>query len=645
MSKIGRKDRHTGSDGLRVIALLAVAAYHIRPEYTPGGFLGVVIFLVLAGYYTTRSFIVRPKLDLFSYYKRRISRLWPPLLFLLAVVAVFSGFFLPEVFRFVRESAPSAALGYHNIAEIWADKSYFNRHGSFDPFTHLWALSMELQFYLFFPLIYAALSTLADQLPQKIRLFGREIAGFFLLILGALSALYMGMSYQTGADPTPVYYNSLMRAHAFLNGAAVSLILAGRQMRHAYYYASGRWNLEERKSKPLSPVIRAIFAWPILIALIAAFFYFDESSSFLYQGGYYLYSLLALAFIVLGGVKALPGMGFMETAVFQYLSERSYHIYLWQYTLMIISMAALRFSTLGFWPRLLLHLILLGLAAEVSWRLFDTRSIRGSMKFILTAATSLSLFSLMILPPPTEAKAPSLEGDVVLNAIEENQALQSSLRAHNASQEETETVVKESEKESEVVETEPPHPLAGVELYEGEADEENPLGFSDKAREAFKELNVLVIGDSVMAMAMDGLRQYIPEVYIDAEVSRHFISGPDLIQSLASLGVSGDIWVIALSTNGDIYTETMEIYKEIAQGRPLIFVNTVVPNTWEQGNNQRLADFAAKNENVYIADWYGRAKNVAEYFYQDATHPVPAGALVYDQVILECLWENILSAE
>lgn len=698
--KTPAKARHTGSDGLRVFALLGVMAYHIRPDLVPGGFLGVVIFLVLAGYYTTRSFVVRPHLDLFSYYKSRVSRLWPPLLFLVASLAIYSGFFLPEVFRFLRDSAPSAVLGYHNIAEILADKSYFARHGSFDPLTHLWALSLEMQYYLFYPLLFAGLSTLSDRLPSKIRIYGRELAGYFLLALGLGSAIYMAVSFVPGGDPTPYYYNSLMRANAFLNGAATNLILAGRQMRQAYLVASGQvWDDDNtdpaahrhRKPQPIPLAVRASVGWFSLIFLLAPFFLLSYDSSFLYRGGFYLYSILAALFVAFAGVRAVPGMGFMETGLFRYLASRSYHLYLWQYALMVCLEAALRFSTLPFLPRLAMQLVLLALMSELSWRIFEQKgSIRAGFRSSLAVGLACILVVLLVIPPLTTPDAPALEGDVVLKAIEANHERQSKLleqeensqpkptvadkapaaagekeSSHPEEQDEPEETDEKSAEATDQAEdqADPENPenpknteaspdsgqadpatedagSAGLVTGNpgtGEVSTSNPYGYSDAAVAALKNLNLVIVGDSVMAMAIPGIEDYVPAAYIDAEVSRHFYEGPAIIQALDNSGINADILVVALATNGDINPPDIDTYYEVANGRPLIFVNTVVPGTWEQPNNQKLANFAANHSQVYVADWYGRAKNVAAYFYQDATHPVPEGADVYDQVILETI--------
>lgn len=630
--------RHSGSDGLRVIAMLGVAAFHIRPDVVPAGFLGVVIFLVLAGYYTTRSFTVRPNLRLGQYYGTKIKKLWPPLLFLLVLVGLFSAFLLPEVFAFFRQSAPSAALGWHNIAEVLKDRSYFARHGSFDPLVHLWAMSLEMQYYLFFPLLYLLLSKMADHFPGKLRLYGREIAGFILLVLSIVASLYQGLRFNPSADPTPYYYNSFMRSNAFLLGAACCLIAAGRQMRISFLLAAGR--MEQERIFRMPKWLRAILTWTCLLLLVGAFFIFDASSAFLYRGGFWLYALIATAFILLGGIKPVAGMGFMDSGVFRYLASRSYPIYLWQYAIMVLLEAGLRFSTLSFWPRLAIQVVLVLMMAELSYRIFDRNRIRPGVKAYFSAVLALILFTLLILPPQVQPDAPSLEGDAVLEAIRENESVQASLAA-------AETELEKKSKPDErnrATETTTPLPSATEDLLEQNlelATEDNPYGYSESACDVLDRLNLVIVGDSVMAMAMNGIRAYVPRVYIDAAVSRHFFQGPAIVETLDASGIRGDIIVIALSTNGDISEGDIDYFAKLADDRPIIFVNTVVPGSWEQPNNSKLAAAAQKYSNVYVADWYSRAKNVPEYFYQDATHPVPSGADIYDQVILETVLQVI----
>lgn len=634
--------------------MLGVAAFHISPETVPAGFLGVVSFLVLAGYYTTRSFTVNPKPDYAAYYGKKIRKLWPPLLFMLVLVGLVAAIWLPEVEEFFRSSAPSAALGWNNLAEIWKDRSYFARHGSYDPLVHLWAMSLEMQYYLIYPLLYWALSRLADNLPPKYRPYGRELAAALLGILGLISALYMGLSYNPATDPTPYYYNSFMRANAFLSGASLCLWASGREMREDYYRASGQ-PAGSQETLRLSLPLRTLLAWLCLVLSVAAFFIFDANSAFLYRGGFYLYGLLVTAFIWLSGVKPVPGLTFMDGKVFRYLASRSYYIYLWQYAIMVLVETALRFSTLSFWPRLLIQLVLVLALSEISYRLFSKKTLSEQAEAILSAILILSLFTMLIIPARKEPAAPKLDDEALRQALEENASIQASLAAaenaatngysngSDVSGDDASSVDAGDPvaTESTTTATEPSLPedllLKGPEYI----SDNNPFGYSPGACRTLDRLNLVIIGDSVLAMAMRGIRTYIPRVYIDAAAARKFADGLPLLESLEADGTKADILVISLANNGHLDEADLEQYIKLAGDRPLIFVNLVVAASWEQPNNNKFAAAAEKYSNVYVADWYSAAKHVPGYFYLDGTHPVPEGATVYDQVVLDTILQVI----
>ena len=70
-------------DGLRAVAVLAVLVYHAWPQVLPGGFVGVDIFFVISGYLITRI-LLAPGLSFADFYRRRIRRIFPAWLIVLA---------------------------------------------------------------------------------------------------------------------------------------------------------------------------------------------------------------------------------------------------------------------------------------------------------------------------------------------------------------------------------------------------------------------------------------------------------------------------------------------------------------------------------------------------------------------------------
>ena len=82
-------------DGLRAIAVLSVLGFHIMPWKMPGGFIGVDIFFVISGFLITRILWRDMSSDQFTmvgFYSKRIKRLFPALIVLLAVCSLIQVF-------------------------------------------------------------------------------------------------------------------------------------------------------------------------------------------------------------------------------------------------------------------------------------------------------------------------------------------------------------------------------------------------------------------------------------------------------------------------------------------------------------------------------------------------------------------------
>ena len=78
-------------DGLRAVAVLSVIAFHLNPAWLPGGYLGVDIFFVISGYLITNIIwreACEQNFSILRFYERRIRRIMPALLTVLAATSV-----------------------------------------------------------------------------------------------------------------------------------------------------------------------------------------------------------------------------------------------------------------------------------------------------------------------------------------------------------------------------------------------------------------------------------------------------------------------------------------------------------------------------------------------------------------------------
>ncbi|PCI88898.1 MAG: hypothetical protein COB24_00025 [Hyphomicrobiales bacterium] len=177
-------------DGLRAISILLVILYHLNIAPFTGGFIGVDIFFVISGYLITDIInrkIVKRKFSIFEFYITRAKRLLPPLFFVILLSLIGSLFlFTPFHLESFSQSAISTVFAVSNVF-FWLENDYFDISTRLKPLLHTWSLSVEWQFYFFWPLILL--------LIYKIRHFG--VPSIFILVIGALS-LYLNILFQYG---------------------------------------------------------------------------------------------------------------------------------------------------------------------------------------------------------------------------------------------------------------------------------------------------------------------------------------------------------------------------------------------------------------------------------------------------------------
>ncbi|MFH0130431.1 acyltransferase family protein [Variovorax sp. VaC1] len=227
-------------DGLRAVAVASVVVYHAFPGLLPGGFIGVDIFFVISGFLITTIILQSHAAADFSYrefYARRIRRIFPALMLVLAATLAFGWYVLLS--REFAELGKQVAGGASFVANFvfWSEAGYFDTASEVKPLLHLWSLGIEEQFYIFWPLLLgiawrrrwpivrvlwalAALSFLVNVLtihPFRTAAFYSPASRFWELMAGAILA---GMRLAPASAPKP------WRSHA-QSVLGVGLIVLG----------------------------------------------------------------------------------------------------------------------------------------------------------------------------------------------------------------------------------------------------------------------------------------------------------------------------------------------------------------------------------------------------------------------------------
>ena len=150
-------------DGLRAVAVASVILYHAQITifgYKPfkGGFIGVDIFFVISGYLITsiilKELVTTGSFSFKHFYERRIRRILPALLVVMLASLPFAWVYLLPNSLVDFSKSILYSLGFSsNFFFHYSGQQYDAESGLFKPFLHTWSLSVEEQFYIFFPII------------------------------------------------------------------------------------------------------------------------------------------------------------------------------------------------------------------------------------------------------------------------------------------------------------------------------------------------------------------------------------------------------------------------------------------------------------------------------------------------------------
>lgn len=168
-------------DGLRAVAVTLVILFHLGFESFSGGFVGVDVFFVISGYLIT-SLIIKEikenKFSLLSFFSRRARRILPALFFYIFISLIIGlVYFPPHNLKDLGQSIFSISLFVSNIF-FYIETDYFKNTTELSPLLHTWSLSIETQYYFFYPI----LIIIFLKINQK-------IAKFFWISIGICSLL------------------------------------------------------------------------------------------------------------------------------------------------------------------------------------------------------------------------------------------------------------------------------------------------------------------------------------------------------------------------------------------------------------------------------------------------------------------------
>ncbi|MDT0303788.1 acyltransferase family protein [Streptomonospora wellingtoniae] len=301
--------------GLRAVAVGLVLVYHLDHDLLPGGYVGVDVFFVISGFLIT-SLLLREarrygRVSLAGFYVRRIRRILPAASAVLVATGAGALWLLPEP-RLAETARELAAAGLYVENLALADRSvdYLAAESAPSPVQHFWSLAVEEQFYLVWPLLFAACAALGARWV-RLRVLGAAMAGVLAVSLTCSVAA-------TFTDPAPAYFLPQTRVWELAAGG----VLAS---------ASGRW--------VGPPAARWCLGWAGLGAIgWAALSYSDETP---FPGVAAVVPVAGAVAVIAAGENGgrWSSFGLLSNAAARWGGDVSYALYLWHWPVVVFTLA------------------------------------------------------------------------------------------------------------------------------------------------------------------------------------------------------------------------------------------------------------------------------------------------------------------
>ena len=323
-------------DGLRALAVLPVMLYHAGIPFFTGGFIGVDVFLVISGFLITSILLKDLSDDKFSlagFYERRGRRILPALtavvLFCVAASIYLSP---PGTLRSFARSVLWLSFFSSNIL-FKSEFGYFDAAAHTKPLLHTWSLSVEEQFYVFFPiLLFVGWKYARNHI-------GKALTGLAIL---SLITSWFGLKH----DPSAAFYYIHYRAWELALGCLLAFSL----------HPAVRFRLPE-----LPPAVREALAGLGLAGILLPVFLYTHQTAF--PGLAALPPCLGTFLLLWTNANGQTFVGkFLSTQPAVSVGLLSYSLYLWHWPLLVFVMLH-KGEALTSWE----SACILGASIPISW--------------------------------------------------------------------------------------------------------------------------------------------------------------------------------------------------------------------------------------------------------------------------------------
>lgn len=358
-------------DVLKAIAIMAVVLYHIG--ICKYGYLGVDLFLVIAGYFTSKG--VENQIckggGNFHFLLNRISRLWP-LLLLAGIVCLVYGLLmmLPDDFENTAQSVVATNFFGNNILESITTKNYWDVNNDYKPLMHTWYVGLLMQYYVIVPLFFFQTGRFVKNADK------RNNVNIMLASLLCLTSLVL---YLLPGSACAKFYYLPYRLYEFCAGALAYYLFGKSQSK---VYNSSIW--------------KCIFC--IVYLTVIALLFVEENLVSRQARHLSIVGLTALLIIMMPRIQIARGK-FFSNKYIALIGAASYSIFVWHQVVFAFTRYSFTGNLTDFVPFAAVFIII-AILSILSYKYIERLKMKKSVWIIsclvalLTTGTSLYIYKI-----------------------------------------------------------------------------------------------------------------------------------------------------------------------------------------------------------------------------------------------------------
>lgn len=318
-----RANHRLDVQGLRAVAVLGVFA-HFLTGWPRGGFVGIDIFFVIAGFFVTES-LLRTAADtgspsLRAFYAGRLRRIVPAATVVLVLTLAAAALATPERLSATAVDALFAFFFVANWHFAGAGVDAAAAADSASPLLHYWPLAVEEQFFIVWPVLILGITAIAVRKAWSEQRWRARLAVAVGVVVVASLAW---AAVQTASAPSWAYFDTFARVWELGVGALLALAVGTLS----------------RIPDPIRPIL----SWTGLTLIGAAFVLVDGGSGF--PVPWALLPVAGAALVIAAGVGREPELqGFLRNRVSTYLGDISFALYLVHWPVIVLLAAVMQHS-------------------------------------------------------------------------------------------------------------------------------------------------------------------------------------------------------------------------------------------------------------------------------------------------------------